>query len=151
MSQYIGGKLQGQGLVITCVPSSALKTTIDGYIQNGTEWLGKTLVKFTFSNNWEVALAGNGEEFDGIILDYSALKGAPYYRLAVLVLSVKDQNGNRWTPKNVVSLPYTAPIALHDTVVVKGTTARNVSDGTSGGFGAVIAKDEPSGYVSILF
>lgn len=151
MSQYIGGKSKGPELVITCVPNSALKSVIDGYIQDGTEWLGKTLVKFTFTNNWEIALAADGEEFDGIILDYSKMKSSPYYRLAVLVLSVEDQNGNRWSPRQVMSLPYTAPIALHDTIVVKGSTARTVSDGTSGGFGAVIAKDEPSGYVDVLF
>ena len=155
MARYVGGKhvgIDGEGaFCVTCVPNSALKTSIDGWISASTDWLNLKLVAFTFLNNWEVALGSNDGIFDGIITEYTKYKMSPYYYLTVELFSVINQNSTRWTPRRVRTLPYSGTIALQDTVIINGATAYLVDDGGTGGYGVVMAVDVPSGYVDVMF
>ena len=154
MSRTVGGKHVGivDGyLEVTCVPDSALKTSIDGWITAGTVITNQKLVTFTFSANWEVELADDDDIYDGIITEYIKHKASPYYYLTVRVFSVINQNSVRWTPRMVQCLPYSGTIARQDTTIVNGATAIAIDDGGTGGYGVVMAKDVPSGFVDVMF
>lgn len=153
-TRAVGGKHIGivDGyLEVTCTPNSALKTLIDGYITAETVFTNLKLVAFTFLNNWEVAIASNDGIYDGVITDYIKFKASPYYYLTVRVFSVINQNSTRWTPRMVQCLPYSGTIALQDTTIVNGATAVAIDDGGTGGYGVVMAKDVPTGFVDVMF
>jgi len=110
------------------------------------------MIKFSYGADWEVALADDNGIPDGIITYVKKHKASPYYYLTVEVWSVIDQNSNRWTPRRVKNLPYSGTIALHDTVIINGAAATAVDDGGTGGYGSVMAKDDPTtSYVDVLF
>lgn len=153
MSRTIGGKHVGivDGyLEVTCTPDSAFKTLIDGYITAETAWLNLKLVKFTHLANWQVAIADDNGIFDGVVTECIKHKASPYYYLTVRVFSVINQNSVRWTPRMVQCLPYSGTIALQDTTIVNGATAVAIDDGGTGGYGVVMAKDVPSGFVDFM-
>jgi hypothetical protein len=86
---------------------------------------------------------------DGKIIDYE--KTSSTYRLTVRLFSYIDTNSARHTPVGIINFPHST-VAKQDSVVVYGTTYVNVTDGTTGGWGAVIAVDVPvSGYADVLF
>jgi len=155
MARSVGGKhigIDGTGaFCVTCIPDSALKSSIDGWITAATEWVGVKLVTFTFSSNWEVELADDNDIYDGLIVDYIQYTASPYYYLTVEVFSVIDQNSTRWTPRRVRNLYYSGTIALQDTTIVNGSAAIYIDDGGTGGYGVVMAKDVPTNYVDVMF
>jgi hypothetical protein len=154
MSRTVGGKHIGivDGyLEVTCTPDSALKTLIDGYVANDTVWLNLKLVKFTYLANWQVAIADDSAIYDGIVTECTKYKATPYYYLTVRVFTVINQNSTRWTPRQVQCLPYSGTIALQDTTIVNGAAAVAIDDGGTGGYGVVMAKDVPSGFVDVMF
>lgn len=145
-------KDKGPELIVTCVPSSALKTSIDGWIADGTVINHKKMVTFSYGANWEVELADDEDIPDGIITYVLDQKASPYYYLTIEVLSVIDQNSNRWTPRRVKNLYGTGTVALHDTIVVDGAAAIMVKDGGTGGYGSVMAVDvTASDYHDVMF
>jgi hypothetical protein len=154
-TRAVGGKhigIVGGYLEVTCTPNSALKTLIDGYITNETPYINLKLVAFTFSNNWEVAIASDDGIYDGIICEAPIKhKASPYYYLTVRVFSVVNANGTRWTPRQVQCLPYSGTIALQNTTIVNGATAVAIDTGGTGGYGVVMAKDVPTGFVDVMF
>ena len=144
-----GGGDRGAYLDISCVPDSTLKSEIDALITAKTDVVGK-LVSLTWSNNYEVTSPADGAIPDGKIIGYE--KTASSYRLTVRLFSYIDQNSNRHTPVCIINLEYSGTLALQDSVIINGSTYRNVDDGTSGGWGAVIALDVPaSGRADVLF
>lgn len=155
MSRTTGGKHRGiiDGFleIPGCIPTSAFKTTLDGYVTAGTVIANIKLVTFTFLNNWEVELANANDIPDGIITEITKFKASPYYYMTVRVFCVINQNSARWTPRTVQSIPYEGVIALQDSVIVYNSDADSVDDGTSGGWGVVMAKDVPSGFVDVMF
>ena len=145
-------KDKGAPLLVTCVPSSALKSSLDTMVAAGTVINHKLLVKFSYGANWEVAIADDNGIFDGVIVDCIPQKASPYYYLTVDVVSVIDQNSNRWTPRRVKNIYGSGTIALHDTVIVNGAAATEVDDGGTGGYGSVMAVDiGTTDYHDILF
>jgi len=156
MSRTIGGGHFGPDLKITCVPDSTFKSEIDTLIATNpetaaTKLSGAKLVSLTFLNNYEVTSPANDARFDGFVTDYSPIVPSPYYYLTVDLVRYSDQNGNRWTARRILHLPYSGTIALQDSVIINGTTYYLVDDGGTGGDGAVISKDTPTGYVDVLF
>lgn len=150
MAIYIN-KDKGPILEVTCVPSSALKTSLDGWITDGTVINHIKMIRFSFGANWEVALAADNGIPDGIITFVKKEKASPYYYLTVEVWSVINANSVRWTPRRVKSLPYDGTIALQNSIIINGAAAAAVDTGGTGGYGVVMAKDNPSGFVDVLF
>ena len=148
----IGGGDAGVSLQITCIPDATFKSEIDALRTANTVIANQKLVSLTWSDNYEVTSPADDAIFDGIIRHAgSLLLASPYYYLTVDLISYVDQNSSRHTPRCILHLPYSGSIALQDSVIINGSTYKNVDDGTSGGWGAVIAKDVPSGYVDVLF
>lgn len=147
----LGGGDRGAYLEITCVPDSTFKSEIDALITAKTDVIGK-LVSFTWANNYEVTSPADNAIPDGKIIKYE--KTSSSYRLLVRVFHYVDQNSAHHTPVCIMNLEYAsgATIALQDSVIINGTTYRNVDDGTSGGWGAVIGKDTPASLrVDVIF
>lgn len=143
-----GGGDRGSFLEISCVPDSTFKGEIDDLITAGTQVTGK-LVSLTWSNNYEVTSPAANAIPDGKIIDYE--KTSPTYRLTVRLFSYIDTNSHRHTPVGIINVPHST-VAKQDSVVVYSTTYVAVTDGTTGGYGAVIAVDVPvSGYADVLF
>ena len=155
MSRTTGGKhkgiVDGYLEIAGCIPTSAFKTILDGYRTADTVVTNLKLVTWTFLNNWEVELADNDDIYDGIITEIFPFKASPYYYMTVRVFSVINQNSTRWTPRMVQCLPYSGTIALQDTTIVNGALAVAIDDGGTGGYGVVMAKDVPSGFVDVAF
>lgn len=150
MSRSLNGGDMGNFLDIACVPDSTFKSEIDALITAGTAVVGK-LVSLTWLNNYEVTSPADDAIPDGEIIAYEK-DATSYYILTVRLWSYIDQNSARHTPVCIKQLYYgTGTIALQDSVIVNGSTYSAVDDGTSGGWGAVIAKDNPSGYVDVIF
>lgn len=149
MALVKGGGDRGALLEISCVPDSTFKTEIDALVAAGTQVTGK-LVSLTWSNNYEVTSPANDAIPDGKIVHYE--KTSSSYRLTVRLFSYIDQNSARHTPVCIMNLPYSGTLALRDSVIINGSTYVNVDDGTTGGWGAVIALDVPgSGFADVIF
>ena len=146
----LGGGDRGAFLDVACVPNSTLKSTIDTLVAAGTQVTG-TLVKLTYSDDYEVAGCSAGDIPDGKIMAYE--KTETSYRLLVRLFSYVDLAGNRHTPVGIANFPYDGTgLGLKDSVLVYANNSRKVKDGTSTGWGAVIAMDTPaSGYCDVLF
>ena len=147
----MGGN-KGAILVINCVPDSTFKTEIDALIAAGTKVVGK-LVSLTFSDNYEVTSPADGAIPDGEIIGYqkTTLAAGHSYQLNVALFHYVDQNSASHTPVCVRTLEYDGTIALQDSVIINGSTYRKVDDGTSGGWGAVIAVDSTNSKIDVLY
>lgn len=149
MSVVKGGGDRGAFLEIGCVPDSTFKSEIDSLITAGTAVVGK-LVALTWSNDYEVTSPAANAIPDGKIVNYE--KTSSSYRLTVRLWSYIDQNSARHTPVCIINIPYEGTLALQDSVIVYNSDYDSVDDGTSGGWGAVIALDNPaSGYADVIF
>ena len=146
------GGTKGNCLTISCVPDSTLKTELDALVAAGTKVVGK-LVSLTFGANYEVTSPADGAVPNGEIIAYkkTTLAAGHSYLLTVALFAYVDQNSAYHTPVCVRTLEYEGTIALQDSVIINGSTYRKVDDGTSGGFGAVIAKDSTNETVDVLF
>jgi len=151
MAQTVGGGHVGPQLLVTLIPDSTFVTELDALRVAGTKITQSKLIALSWATNNECTSPANNAIFDGLIWNYSRFETSPYYYLTVDLISYIDQNSARHTPRRILHLPYSGTIALQDSVKIVGTTYMNVDDGTSGGWGAVIAKDVPSGYVDVLF
>jgi len=143
---YIGGFP-----IVTCVPDSTFKSEIDALRTATTDVVGK-LVQLTWSNDYEVTSPADNAIPDGEITHYE--KTTSSYNLTVLLFHYTDQNGSSHTPVGIKNLRYESgsTIALQDSVIIQGTDYMYVDDGTTGGWGAVIAKDNPATYyVDVIF
>ncbi len=139
----------GNFLDITCYPDSTFATEITALIAAGTEVEGK-LVSLTWSANYQVTSPADGAIPDGKII--SVEKDATNtYILGVRLFSYIDQNSVRHTPVAIINLAYSGTIALQDSIIVNGTTYKDVDDGTTGGWGAVISIDTTGASVDVLF
>jgi len=144
----IGGGDTGHFLEIPCVPDATFKTEITNLMAAGTKVEGK-LVKLTWSGNYEVTSPDNGDIPDGQII--TCEKDSYYgYILGVRLFHYVDQNSNHHTPVNIKTLNYSGIIGLHDSVIITGDTYDAVADGSTGGWGAVIAKDTTATTVDVL-
>jgi len=144
----IGGGDTGHFLEIPCVPDATFKTEITNLMAAGTKVEGK-LVKLTWSGNYEVTSPDNADIPDGQII--TCEKDSYYgYILGVRLFHYVDQNSNHHTPVNIKTLNYSGIIGLHDSVIITGDTYDAVADGSTGGWGAVIAKDTTATTVDVL-
>jgi len=149
MTQVKGGGDRGAYLEIGCIPDSTFKTEIDALILAGTQVTGK-LVSLTWGANYQVTSPAGAAIPDGKIVHYE--KTTSSYRLTVRLFSYIDQNAARHTPVCIINLDYDGTTALQDSVIVDGTGYVYVEDGSSGGWGAVIAMDTPaSGFCDVIF
>ena len=146
----MGGGDRGKFLEIGCVADATFEAELDALKTAGTAIVGK-LVSFTWSNNYEVTSPASDAIFDGKIIQ--ARESGTTWLLTVRVCSYIDQNSARHTPVGILNLPDNGgTIALQDSVIVYGADYVYVDDGTSGGWGAVIAVDVPgSNYVDVIF
>lgn len=144
----LGGGDRGFFLDIACVPDATFEAKLDALIAAGTAPVGK-LVQLTWANNYEVTSPADDAIPDGEILSWEERNGN--YVLGVRLFHYTDQNADSHTPTCIKQLTYSGTIALQDSVIVNGATYVNVDDGTSGGFGAVIAKDTTNSKVDVLF
>ena len=143
---------RGSFVQISCVPDATFEAEIDALITANTKVVGK-LVQFTWANNYEVTSPADGAIPDGEIIGYrktTSASGASY-KLDVRIFHYMDQNSAHHTPVGVYTLEYDGTIALQDSVIINGTDYRYVDDGTTGGWGAVIAKDSTNSKVDVLF
>lgn len=149
MARVKGGGHMGPELSVACVPDSTFVAEITALIAAGTDVVGK-LVTLTGSNNYEVTSATESAIFDGIVLNYH--KVASSYVLDVDFVHYSGQDTLQHTPRRILNLPYAGTLNLADTVVTNTTTYLGVKDGTTVGWGYVIATDVPgSGYVDVMF
>lgn len=151
MIRGVAGMLNGNFFQMTVFPSSTLAgylTTLDA-AKSEIEWA--RLVTFTFSNNWEVGAAADDAKPDGLIIRY--MKDAVYtWALTIALFGFTDVNGTWHPSKGYVLLPYnseTGTPSLQQQVNVDGSTYYYV-EGATAGIGAVVAVDDPSGYVAVL-
>ncbi len=146
------GGNKGNPVVISAVPDSTFKSEIDALITAGTNVVGK-LVSLTFANDYEVTSPADDAIPDGEIISCkkATLAAGNSYILTVALFHYTDQNGSSHTPVCIRELDYNGTIALQDSVIVNGTTYRNLDDGGTGGWGAVIAKDTSNSKVHVLF
>lgn len=144
----IGGGDTGYFLDIPCVPDETLKTAITALLAEGAGVEGR-LVKLTWAGNYEVTNPAATDIPDGQIItcEKDSYNG---YILGVRLFHYKDQNDKHHTPVLIKTLKYNGPVGLHNSVVVSGTTWETISNGTTGGWGAVIAKNANVGTVDVL-
>ena len=148
MALVKGGGDRGNFLKISFIPDSTFKTEIDALILAGTQVTGK-LFSLTWAAAYQVTSPAEDAIPDGKITDYEVT--ASSYRLTGILFSYIDQNAARHTPSMIINLPYTGTLALQDSVICYDGNYLSVDDGTTGGWGAVIAVDVPgSGYADIL-
>ena len=144
-----GGGDRGHSLRIGFKPNSALITHITSLINAGSKVEG-THVTIDTSAAYTVGLAADDAIPDGQIVAYEN-DNYNTYHLTIDLETFADQNGNRYPATRIRNKPYSGSIALGDTVIINGSTAKAVDDGTTGGFGKVLAVDVPaSGYADIL-
>ena len=151
MARTVGGGNLGPELLVTLVPDATFKAELDTLRTAGTAIASSKLVSLSWATNNECTSPADDAIFDGMIVFCRPIVATPYYHLTVDLISYIDQNSVRHTPRRILHLPYSGDIALQDSVIITGTTYMNVDDGTSGGWGAVLAKDVPTGYVDVLF
>jgi len=145
----IGGGDAGHFLDIACVPDETLKTAITTLLTEGAGVEGR-LVKLTWAGNYQVTNPEVTDIPDGQIItcEKDSYNG---YILGVRLFHYKDQNDNHHTPVNIKTIKYSGPLNLHNSVVVSSAVWDTVANGSTGGWGAVIAKDTNSGAVDVLF
>jgi len=151
MSRVKQGGDIGHKLLITCTPSSALKTTIDGY-DNPKDAIGKFV---TLADNYVVSLAADDAVPNGRI---EAIEGNSKtgYTLTVHLFALLSQNstlGFYFKPSVIINVPYSGTLAFGDTIQLNGSDGVAVDDaGASAGTGFVLAVDNPtSGYADVAF
>ena len=145
----IGGGDTGQFLEITCAPDSTLQDEITALMAANDKVEGK-LVKLTWMGNYLVTSPDSGDIPDGEIMTCEKDNESGYL-LGVRLFHYPDQNGGHHTPSCIKTLAYTGIIGLGDSAVTSGADYCKVTDGTTGGWGAVIAKDTVNGTVDVLF
>ena len=148
MTQYKGGGDRGAYLEISCVPDSDFATEIAALIAAGTQVTGK-LVALTWGANYQVTSPAEDARFDGKIVHYE--KTSSSYRLTVRMCHYVDQNSAHHTPVCIMKFAYSGTLALQDSVILYDGNYLSVDDGSTGGWGAVIAIDNPSGYADVIF
>lgn len=149
MSRIKQGGAKGTVFTLTCTPSSALATTIDGY-DDKKDAIDKLV---TLAADYVVSLAGDNAVPNGKIIGITGNSTSGYV-LTVHIFTLLCQNTNvsYFSPQCVISMPYDGTIAFGDTVQTNGTDGVDVDDaGTSAGNGFVLAKDNPSGYIDVAF
>ena len=70
--------------------------------------------------------------------------------LGVRLFHYADQNNNHHTPVNIKTMKYSGIIGMHHSVIISGDNYDVVTNGTTGGWGAVIAKDPTAMTVDVL-
>ena len=149
MARRLNGGDTGRFTDVTCVPDATLATEITALVALGTVVEGSKLVSNTFSNNCEVTSPADGAIPDGRIMTVEK-DATNTYLLTVRMWSYVDTNAARHSSPVLVYLPYDTALALHDSVVIDGSTYMYVKDGTSGGFGAVWDLDTTNEEVGVL-
>jgi hypothetical protein len=144
----IGGGLFKGGVKVPCVPSAALKATLDARVAANLSLTG-LLVKITWGANNEVAQAATGELFDGFI-EYAQPDNIYGYLLDVKMQHFTDKNGVRRACHDVGEYAYTGSPALQDAVVSDTTADMTVQVGVSYGDGAIFSIDTTDGEVVVL-
>lgn len=139
----------GPALEITAYGDSDLNTKVAALLVAKTLVQGSKLIKLTYVTNWEISDCPDNTVPDGII---TVVEPDNYhtYKFTVNLWGYTDKASN-WRPcTRVLCLPYSGTIALKDPIQVNGSTYKDVEVGTSGNAAAVIAKDEPTGYVHVI-
>jgi hypothetical protein len=148
MRVYGGGDI-GNFLDVACVPDATLATAITALIAAGTKVDGK-LVCLTYLNDYEVKICPTDTIPDGEIIAHegNSISG---YTLTVRFFHYVDQNATHRVPSMIKTFGYgTKTIALGDTIQVDGSDYMYVEDATSGGIGAVIAKNTTALTVDVI-
>ena len=149
MSRVKQGGNKGAALTVTCTPSSALKTTIDGYSDKST-----AIDKFvTIADGYVVSLAADNAVPNGRIVGITG-NDTNGYVLTVELLALNCQNADvgYFKPSRIVNVPYSGTLAFGDTIIMNGSDGVAVDDGTTGGYGFVLDVDNPaSGYADVAF
>ena len=150
MSRVKQGGDKGHKLLITCTPSSAFKTTIDGY-DKPADAIGKFV---SLAADYVVSLAGDNTVPNGRI---EAIEGnsTTGYVLTVHLFSLQSQNTaiGYFKPNVILNLPYSGTLAFGDTIQINGSDGENIDDaGADAGTGFVLSVDNPtSGYADVAF
>ena len=150
MSRVKSGGDKGHKLLVTCTPSSAFKSTIDGYT-DPRDAIGKLV---TIADGYVVSLVGDNVVPNGRV---EAIEGTKEtgYTLTVHLFALNSQNSNNgwFCPTVIVNMPYSGTLAFGDTIQANGTDGVNVDDaGATAGAGFVLAVDNPvSGYADVAF
>ena len=100
-------------------------------------------VRLATSANYTVTDCGDAEIPHGRIL-HAHRVSSTNWKLTVRLFCYTDQNSNTYPCSQIIHCETTTGVALGDTVIGDGTTYRKLTDGTSGGFGFVIADDVPT-------
>lgn len=144
-----GGGDIGEFLQLTVTPDSALVTQITNWKTAGTNAGGK-LVKFVTSGNLEVTVVGNDEIPEAEILKVEEDMDSTYV-LTVKVFGYTDAESAYHARPHYKVFAYNGTIALGNQVLVNGAGCDVVDGIASGGHGKVVMKDEPEGYVGVLW
>lgn len=140
----------GNFLDIACVPDSTLAAAITALIAAGTKVDGK-LVCLTYLNNYEVKICPTDTRPDGQIIAHEG-NATSGYVVTVRFFHYVDANTNHHTPTCIKTLPYgTKTVALGNSVQVDGSDYMYVEDGSTAGWGAVIAKNTTALTVDVIF
>ena len=150
MAREVSNENVGFQLLMTAVPSTAFKTTLDTTTANGTDLDAAKglLVKWTLSNNFEVAAVVNDTMPCGKIvgIEGDSVNG---YILTIETWVVISSSSTFYVTR-CLHLPYSsATIALGDEVQSFGTTYY-VETAAGSGSGVVVAKDVETGFVDVL-
>jgi hypothetical protein len=148
MSRVRGLGDRGGFIDVGCVPDATFKTEIDALIVAKTDVVGK-IVTLTWLNNYEVTSAAQNATPDGVVLQ--CVPNGSTYDLTVRLFHFVDQNSVDRTAHTIVNFAYGGgTVALQDTIKVYDTAYMYVTDGGTGGWGAVISKDTTSATVDVL-
>lgn len=145
---------QGACLIIPGVPDSTFITEIAALIAAGTKPVGK-LCSLTWGANYEVTSPADGAIPDGEIIKCEPTTSAAgnSYLLSVALFHYVDQNSAHHTPVCIRQLEYAegATVAFQDSIIINGDDYRDVDDGTTGGWGAIIAIDTTNFKIDVIF
>lgn len=150
MIRTIGGGVVGDYPRIVCYPDSTFATELAALEAAKTQIDGSKCVNFTFAANWQVTSPANDALPDGMIIEHDD-DTVNTYILTVELWGYTDIAGTWRSAKGYLHLPYTSGSApsLQEQANLNGSTYFEF-EGGSAGIGAVVAVDEPSGYVSLL-
>jgi len=150
-----GGGDRGHFLDFDCVPTSTLKGEIDAFIAAGTtlNGLAGKFLTLSFGANYEVDSPAAGARVDGRIKTVMADSVNSTYRISGRFWTFADDNGNVYSAKCIINVPYSGALALQNSAECASTTTfYQVADGTTDGFhNAVLALDVPaSNYCDLI-
>jgi hypothetical protein len=139
-----GGGDTGSHLDLPMAADSNLLTILEALRTAETTTTG-VLVRLATSGNYTVTDCAANEIPHGKIIAAHRVS-ATNWKLTVRLWAYTDQNSNTYPAHQIIHCKTTSGVALGDTVIgdTMGSTYNVLTDGTSGGFGFVIADDTPT-------